>query len=185
MVMKTAYNYHNAVANCAVDEGAFTANERDIEGGQFANPIIAGMPVKMVAGKTLTVAPCGDGDEPVGFAEGQPIGLPERYGRAVAVRFMGDYIKEIEVNTASAQITVGVGIAFMETGGKFGLGTWELDASYAGSVTNATSDHSTGSHTHVATVVAPNKTFALGLTEASGSIPLGKTIPVLFGKYGL
>ncbi|MEI6795242.1 MAG: hypothetical protein WCK39_00105 [Methanomassiliicoccales archaeon] len=185
MVMKTAYNYHENVASPFVDEGVFTANERDIEGGEFASPIKAGIPVKMVSAKTMTVIACAANESPIGFAQGQAIGLETaRYSRAITVRFLGDQIKEIEVATNSDTIAVGDALVFSATGGKFGLGVWVKDATPATTVTND-SVVGTASHTHVATVNDKNRTYALGPSEATGSIPLGKTIPVLFGKYDI
>ena len=119
---KTTLEYSGNEIPMFADEGDYTASDKDVRGGAFASPLdTPGTFVKFVTGKEMTVVACANGDTPIGFTVGAPVGKLQRYGRAVTVKLFCDYSHEFQISSTSEAIAVGDPLKFAVAGvpGKF------------------------------------------------------------------
>jgi len=142
----------------AVDEGAWTADSTRTLGGYFATPAQEGMFVSLVSTKSFAVAKCTSGN-PIGKLVGGPIGAVSlgQFGRQWTVQLFGDYVSEVELDTASDAIAIGGSLQFSKNGGKEGNGVFKNDTA--------------------------NSIISLEASAATGSIASGSKLYVLFGAH--
>jgi len=154
----TGYTFWHApcAAAMALEEGAWTDNDKYKDGGYFASPMDKDMFVALTTRSFTVKKATASTDVIVGKLISEPQGEHTTYGRQGTILLLGDYVLELEVHTASDTLAVGGYVQLSASGGKYGEGLWFKDTT-------------------------SNGTLVLASSTASGSIASGSVIPVLVG----
>jgi hypothetical protein len=174
-----SYMYEGNCVPLTVDEGAFTANVRDLQGGAFATESVDGMAVKLIG--DFKVAKAGSGDVVIGHVDGTPLGKAERNGRVVNVKLFGERVDEFEIEVGSAEFTASERLVFVGSAGASGRGTWQKDASPFGALGPVTLSGNGETLTITGSAaLMPSRIVAL---QGSGTIASGSKVYALVGAY--
>jgi hypothetical protein len=178
MARGTAYTYWHSPcrAAMALAEGAWTDDAKAILGGAFASELDKDCFVALdTTGDFRVKKASASTDMLIGKLISEPEGEHVANSRHGTVLLFGDYIQEVELNTASDTIAPGDGVQLYALGGKFGEGTWEKFVAESTLVVSGSADLATASVTRF------NGTVALASSSTTGSIASGSVIPVLMG----
>jgi hypothetical protein len=159
MAVLAAFQYDGNEATFALAEGAWTDSDKHKEGGYFATPLTIGQEVELGSTEFLVQTCATTTDIPVGYLKSITGGKNAENGRYGTVKLYCDFIKEVEIQTASDAISVGESVEYFSAGGVYGKGLWQISSA--------------------------NDTKALQATAASGSIAAGTRIYVAFGCYNV
>lgn len=174
MARGTAYTYWHSPCRAAMAlvEGAWTDDADYTKGGYFASELDADVFVAIdTTGDFRVKKATASTDVVIGKMISEPQGEHVENARFGNVLLFGDYILEVEIDTASDAIAPGDSVVFSKLGGSYSEGVWKKSQGTTISLTgSADSTQSVG-----------NGTLALASTSASASIATATVIPVMFG----